>query len=238
MTVEIVQSDAGRLFIELVSEAPQLMAALKDADGRYVYVNNGFAQRLGREPHRIIGKGVRDLFDAELADSYARQDESVLKSGRPLTSHLELIVRADRTLGWYVTNKSVITQSGEVLGIAVLSIDLESQLHSAHEGLASMLSAIRADIAYPWRVHELASIAGLSSVQLERQSRKTLGLSPRSLIQRLRLEHAVQLITTTSLTIGEISAACGFYDQSSFNRQFRSVLGRTPGSYRAIREAM
>ena len=28
--------------------------------------------------------------------------------------------------------------------------------------------------------------------------------------------------------------ACGFYDQSSFTRQFRSVLGLTPGAYRSI----
>ena len=46
---------------------------------------------------------------------------------------------------------------------------------------------------------------------------------------------AVLLITTTDATLGEISAACGFYDQSSFTRQFRSVLGLTPGAYRSGR---
>jgi transcriptional regulator GlxA family with amidase domain len=62
-----------------------------------------------------------------------------------------------------------------------------------------------------------------------------MGLSPRRLLQRLRLEHAVHLITTTDATIGAISAACGFYDQSSFTRQFRFVLGLTPGVYRSTR---
>ena len=32
--------------------------------------------------------------------------------------------------------------------------------------------------------------------------------------------------------LGEIAAACDFYDQSSFTRQFRFVLGLTPGAYR------
>jgi len=50
--------------------------------------------------------------------------------------------------------------------------------------------------------------------------------------QRLRIEHAVRLLSTTDLTAGEIAAACGFYDQSSFTRQFRAVLGLTPGAYR------
>ena len=35
------------------------------------------------------------------------------------------------------------------------------------------------------------------------------------------------------MTMGEIAAECGFYDQASFTRQFRSVLGLTPGSYRS-----
>jgi len=48
------------------------------------------------------------------------------------------------------------------------------------------------------------------------------------------LEHAVQLITSTSMSMGDISAECGFYDQASFTRQFRSVLGLTPGAYRRI----
>jgi two-component system response regulator YesN len=52
------------------------------------------------------------------------------------------------------------------------------------------------------------------------------------LLQRLRLEHAVRLLSTTTLTAGEIASACGFYDQSSFTRQFRAVLGLTPGAYR------
>lgn len=220
------------MFIELVDGVPQLMAALKGVDGRYAYVNRGFCERVGREAHRIVGATVQELFAPDLADSYVRQDESVLRTGRPLDSTLELIVRADRSLGWYVTKKSAIRENGRVLGVAVLSIDLESQLHGSHHGLAAAITAIRSDIGRAWRVGELASIAGLSSVQFERRSRRTLGLSPRSLIQRLRLEHAVHLITTTDLTLGEISAMCGFYDQSSFTRQFRSVLGRTPGSYR------
>jgi transcriptional regulator GlxA family with amidase domain len=155
-----------------------------------------------------------------------------------LTSRLELIVRADGSLGWYVTNKSLLrAESGndsdmDARGICVLSVDLRSQLHSADGGLAATIDAIRADIGRAWRVAELAAKAGLSPVQLERQARRTLGLSPRSLIQRLRLEAAVQLITTTDLTMGDVSARCGFYDQSSFTRQFRAVLGRTPGSYR------
>lgn len=230
--VELVQSSAGRLFIDLVDGVPQLMGSLKGLDGRYSYVNAGFSLRLGRDPRRILGATVHDLFPPDLADSYAAQDESVLASGRPLRSHLELIVRADGTPGWYVTGKSTVLDRDEILGVAALSIDLNSQLQSAHGGLAAAIVAVRADVGRPWRVPTLASLAGLTPVQMERLCRRTLGLSPRQLIQRLRIEHAVHLILTTNHTLGDISAQCGFYDQSSFTRQFRTVLGITPGAYR------
>ena len=222
------------MFIQLVERVPQLMASLKGLDGRYHYVNAGFSLRVGRDPTTIIGATVHDLFAHDLADSYARQDDSVLNTRRPLTSHLELIVRADRSLGWYVTSKSTVEQDGRVIGLSALSIDLQSQLQSAHAGLAAAIGAVRLEIDRSWRVPEMAAIAQLSPVQLERQCRRTLGLSPRRLLQRIRIEHAVHLITTPDATLGDISVACGFYDQSSFTRQFRSVLGLTPGAYRSI----
>jgi AraC-like DNA-binding protein len=220
------------MFIDLVDDVPQLMGSLKALDGRYSYVNTGFVLRVGRDSRRILGATVHDLFPHDLAVSYAGQDESVLASGRPLRSHLELIVRADRTPGWYVTGKSAVRDRNEILGVAALSIDLNSQLQSAHAGLAAAIVAVRADVGRPWRVPTLAALAGLTSVQLERLCRRTLGLAPQRLIQRLRIEHAVHLILTTPDNLGDIAARCGFYDQSSFTRQFRTVLGITPGAYR------
>jgi transcriptional regulator GlxA family with amidase domain len=180
-----------------------------------------------------MGQTVRELFGDELADSYLAQDELVLRTGRPLQNHLELIVRADGQLGWYVTSKSVIrSDAGEPLGVAVLSVDLHAQVNSAHAGLARVITSIRERIDLPWRVPHMAQIAGVSSTSLERLARGTLGLPPQQLLQRLRLEHAVFLITQTSKSLGEIAIECGFYDQSSFTRQFRKVLGLTPGAYR------
>lgn len=220
-------------FVDLVEGLPQVMAAAKDTDGCYLYVNRGFADRVGRRSRDIIGRTVGDFFAPELAASYAAQDAEVLRTGKPLQGHLELIVRADGRLGWYLTSKTrLVSDGGDVVGVAVMSVDLQSQMDSAHSGLAAALDAVRADIAHPWRVSEIADIAGLSTTQLERLSRRTLGMSPRGVLQRLRLEHAVRLLSSTSMTAGEVASACGFYDQSSFTRQFRAVLGLAPGAYR------
>jgi PAS domain S-box-containing protein len=216
-----------------VDGLPQVLGCLKSPDGTYVWSNTGFANRLGMAPEAVVGRTVDELFPVEFARSYAGQDAQVLATGHPLQHHLELIVRADGNIGWYVTSKSrLLDEAGAVWGLAVLSIDLQSQLDSAHSGLAVVIARIRADVGHQWRVFELAALAGLSPKQLERLCRRTLGIGPQRLIQRLRLEHAVQLITSTRQPLGEIAADCGFYDQSSFTKQFRSVLGLTPGAYR------
>jgi len=238
MRVELIQKpipdEVLRPFTELVDGIPQVMASAKGTDGRYVFVSAGFCNRVGRSADRIIGRTVEDLFATEMAESYAAQDAQVIATGKPLRGHLELIVRANSSLGWYVTNKSALKDGDDVVGVAVLSIDLQSQVNSAHAGLASVIASVRRDIHHRWRVAEMADVAGLSSPQLERLCRRTLGIPPQKLLQRLRLEHAVHLITSTEMSMGDISAECGFYDQASFTRQFRSVLELTPGAYRRI----
>lgn len=236
MNVELIQNPAVVVFRQLVDGIPQVLGSVKDLQDRHVYANEGFCARLDRKSTEVLGRTVPELFGAELAASYLAQDELILKTGRPLQHQLELIVRADGQLGWYVTSKSLILNSaGDPSGIAVLSVDLHSQVNSAHAGLAKVIRAVRDQVHAQWRVSQMAEVAGISSTSLERLARRTLGLPPQQLLQRLRLEHAVTLITQTDLSLGDISAECGFYDQSSFTRQFRRVLGLTPGAYRRAR---
>lgn len=242
MAVRLVQRRETRLpwsavaFVELVEGVPQVLGCVKGADGRYLWANDGFADRLGRPAEDIVGRTVDELFPLEFARSYSAQDAVVLGTGRPLQRQVELIVRADGRIGWFVTSKSrLLGDDGRTWGLAVLSVDLHAQLESGHSGLAAAIEAVRADVGQPWRVADLAMLAGLSPKQLERLARRTLGLSPQRLVQRLRLEHAVHAIVTTDASLGEISAECGFYDQSSFTKQFRAVLGVTPGAYRRLR---
>lgn len=52
-----------------------------------------------------------------------------------------------------------------------------------------------------------------------------------SYLQRCRLEYAKQLLTHGELTIAEIAAITGFFDQSHLSRRFRKVTGMTPGEF-------
>ena len=51
-------------------------------------------------------------------------------------------------------------------------------------------------------------------------------------IRKLRIEKAVQLLETTSMSLTEIAYLTGFSDQSHFNRIFKKHLGVQPSVYR------
>ena len=63
--------------------------------------------------------------------------------------------------------------------------------------------------------------------------RPQLGLSPKQLVMRFRLEEGLRLLTTTELPMADVANRCGYYDQSAFSRHFRKVVGSPPAAYRA-----
>jgi serine/threonine-protein kinase len=56
----------------------------KDAEGRFVFANRGFCEALGRARAEMMGKTDFDLFPAELAEKYLRDDTEVLRTGQTL----------------------------------------------------------------------------------------------------------------------------------------------------------
>jgi AraC-like DNA-binding protein len=73
----------------------------------------------------------------------------------------------------------------------------------------------------------------MSVVQLERATRRIIGISVRQLLVRFRVERAIGLLAATDLSLSDVAVRCGYYDQSAFTRQFRRVVGVSPGAYRA-----
>lgn len=73
---------------------------------------------------------------------------------------------------------------------------------------------------------------GLSKEALSDLTNRTVGVNPKTLIQYYKMVHATHLLTTTNRTINDISAECGYYDNSYFGRVFSDTYGMTPGEYR------
>lgn len=63
--------------------------------------------------------------------------------------------------------------------------------------------------------------------------RKAFGCSPREMLQRLRMEHAKNLLLESSLSIKEIATRVGYFEQHDFNRMFHRHAGLAPSKWRS-----
>jgi AraC-like DNA-binding protein len=63
--------------------------------------------------------------------------------------------------------------------------------------------------------------------------RRRLGLTPKWLIQRRRLQEAAEHLRGRGTTLAEVSALLGYADQPHFSRDFARVTGMTPGAFAA-----
>jgi AraC-like DNA-binding protein len=222
---------------DVLATTPSVMFCVKSVSGVYLAVNQAFADRADvAGPGDVVGRTARDLFPVELAERYEAQDRAVIETGHMLTNELELITRPDRTVGWFLTSKSRwIDDAGEPAGVVSVSVDLRTPVDAAapHGRLAAAVDVARRRFAEPIEVADLADAAEMSVAQLERTARRVLGLSPKQLVMRFRLEEGLRLLTTTELSMAEVAHRCGYYDQSAFSRHFRKVVGSPPAAYRA-----
>lgn len=83
------------------------------------------------------------------------------------------------------------------------------------------------------RADQAAAALGVSTRTLQRLSRRYVGLGPLDLIRRRRLQEAAAAVRADPGTqLAELATRLGFTDQAHLTREFRRVLGFTPGDYR------
>ena len=78
----------------------------------------------------------------------------------------------------------------------------------------------------------LASSLGLGRSQFYRKIKSLTNYSPVELLRRIRLTKARKLLTTTEMTVSEISYAVGFSTPAYFTKCYRETFGETPSELR------
>jgi AraC-like DNA-binding protein len=84
------------------------------------------------------------------------------------------------------------------------------------------------------RIADLARTLRITQDPLEKRFRRTVGSSPKHLASIVRVRHAVDLAREARSTRGTMSAVAyeaGYFDQSHFNREFRSITGQAPSVF-------
>lgn len=80
---------------------------------------------------------------------------------------------------------------------------------------------------------DIAEAGGVSRSKCSAVFRSELDTSPMEFLNRYRLEVSAQMLSMRGDSISRIAAACGFSQQSYFNRVFLREYGCTPKEYRA-----
>jgi transcriptional regulator GlxA family with amidase domain len=98
--------------------------------------------------------------------------------------------------------------------------------------LARSIAHIKAHLARPVSVGELADALATSPRTLHRRAQASLGLSVVGLIRRVRGEEAMRLLRETDLPLARIAERVGYIDTSTLRTLVLKVSGQTPAALR------
>ncbi len=94
---------------------------------------------------------------------------------------------------------------------------------------------IRANVAKPFRLRDLAQAVAASPRTLNRHFHAVVGTSPLRFARRIRTDVARNLLETTNLSVDTVAGRVGYSDVPAFRRLFRRHAGVTPGAARRER---
>lgn len=94
---------------------------------------------------------------------------------------------------------------------------------------------LRAHLAEPLRIADLAAHCGFGMRRFHQLFNEAFGETPHQYLRRLRLDAAVLLLGESRYSLADIASDVGFADQSAFTHAFTRRFGLAPGQWRALR---
>lgn len=154
-------------------------------------------------------------------DAMVVADDHVVTAGAAF-AHIDLALalvrRHSPALAHHVAQLLVIDQRPSQS--AYVAID-----HLAHDDplVVAFERHARAHLHEPLDISDIATAIGTSRRTLERRTGATLGMSPLSVIQRLRVERANHLVRTTGRNLERIAAEVGYANASTLRALMRRM---------------
>lgn len=224
------------LLEQLFDHVHDLIFFIKDTSGRYLAVNESMVQRCGcRQKSDLIGRRASEVYPHELGNTFVRQDEEILRTGKPVLDRLELHLYARRRPGWCLTTKLPMRdEDGRITGIIGISRDLRGHqdVQDLPAGITAALEHLERHAGDALTPAVLARVARLPAPRFARHIKRIFALTPMQLIINARLTVASRLLRESGQSVAEVALACGFCDHSAFTRAFHRATGMTPTAFR------
>lgn len=136
-----------------------------------------------------------------------------------------------------------LMDSASPLAIEGLSFELVAEL-ARHSRLVSerllphwlkrVREILHAHFSESMSLANVAKIVDVHPVHLAREFRKFYGCTLGEYVRGLRIEFACRQLSTSDMSLVEISLAAGFSHQAHFSRIFKHQIGLTPSEFRSL----
>lgn len=101
-----------------------------------------------------------------------------------------------------------------------------------HSTIEPAVSYIENNYNKPITIEKLAKLCNISQSALFEQFKKTFGVTPVSYKHNIMIQHAIDLLSNTKLSIEEISRETGFSSSNYFRKIFTRLTAKTPKELR------
>lgn len=102
------------------------------------------------------------------------------------------------------------------------------ELDTSGEQILSALYYIERQYMYPIKIEELARICNMSETNFRRVFGATVNMKPVDYINLIRVQNACKMMRSSCDSMADIAARAGFGTVSTFNRDFKKLLGTSP----------
>ncbi len=148
------------------------------------------------------------------------------RTGDRLTEQLDLPQAPDRQ--WLEDRRAMV---------ALVARQLEALWRDRRQPLQpgrrqAVLEYINRNLARTITLDDLARLLSLSPSRTGHVIRDLFGATTPELVNRIRLQEAVYLLTCTDMPIGLIAARLGYRDQNYFSRLFSKTYSQSPRQFR------
>ena len=207
---------------------------IKDAEARYLLVNETLATRSGLGPSGLLGRRGDEVFLA----THPTSDEmslSVMRSKVPVVDRLRMYTAPSGQRFWCLSSMyPIVDGDGVVIGLIGIGRDLPrpDERHDGYRRLLSFSKYAEQHLGQKILIATAAAHAGISVDALERFTRDVFHLTPKQLLIKMRIDRACSLLETTDWSITDVAIECGYSDHSAFSRQFKSATHMTPRTFR------
>ena len=127
----------------------------------------------------------------------------------------------------------------DVSGVSIhtLSLDILGRLFfktSRPPWVSKLEEILHSEYSEKFSLDALSRELGIHPVHLSRSVSRYFHCTLGEYVRKVRVERSLAFMPQKNLSLTEISARCGFADQSHFVRSFKRIIGTSPSAYRKL----